>query len=49
MHRKGPYTDRKCLNPEEMRAKGMVVSKKGYWITEKHVLSHHYPPTTDDL
>lgn len=34
MHRVGPYERRRCLTPDEMRAAGMVVSPKGYWLSK---------------
>jgi hypothetical protein len=35
-HRRGTYTPpaRRCLSPDEMRAKGMTRNAAGYWITE---------------
>jgi hypothetical protein len=35
-HRVGRYTpmERRCLNPSEMRAKGMVISSPGFWISK---------------
>ena len=33
MHRAGPFTARRCLSPDEMRADGMAVSKSGWWVT----------------
>jgi hypothetical protein len=34
-HRTGTYTpmQRRCLSPDEMRAKGMLVSARGWWLT----------------
>lgn len=33
LHRTGPYGGgRRCLSPEEMRAKGMGVNLAGFWI-----------------
>jgi hypothetical protein len=35
-HRVGRYTpaERRCLNPSEMRSKGMTVNSAGFWITK---------------
>jgi len=34
-HRTGRYgIDRRCLTPDEMRAKGMFINSAGYWITK---------------
>jgi hypothetical protein len=34
-HRVGRYTpmERRCLSPDEMRAKGMVVNSTGFWVS----------------
>jgi phage replication-related protein YjqB (UPF0714/DUF867 family) len=33
-HRVGDHgVDRRCLTPDEMRAKGMDVSASGYWVS----------------
>lgn len=34
LHRTGPYTDRKCLTPEEMGDLGMSLNGSGFWISE---------------
>jgi hypothetical protein len=38
-HRVGEFNPntRRCLTPEEMRAKGMLISSTGFWITEARV------------
>ena len=34
-HRTGAYgLNRRCLSPEEMQSKGMVLRKDGFWITK---------------
>jgi hypothetical protein len=35
-HRAGRYTpmERRCLTPDQMRAKGMAVSSTGFWVSE---------------
>lgn len=36
-HRTGKHgVNRRCLTPEEMTAKGMLVNKDGFWITEAY-------------
>lgn len=35
IHRVGKPAARKCLSPDEMRAKGMALSDKGYWVSAK--------------
>lgn len=35
-HRVGPVEARRCLAPDEMRAKGMRISERGYWITRAY-------------
>jgi hypothetical protein len=39
-HRVGRYTpmERRCLNPDEMRAKGMSLSSAGFWISKPREL-----------
>jgi hypothetical protein len=32
-HRMGEWTSRRCLTAKEMRAKGMLVSATGWWLT----------------
>jgi len=32
-HRTGAWTLRRCLTPDEMRAKGMAVSSTGWWLS----------------
>ena len=39
----------KCRTKAQMKARGMSVSAKGYWITQKHDPSRHQPGRTDDL
>jgi hypothetical protein len=33
-HRVGPGEARRCLTPDEMRARGMTLNAHGQWITE---------------
>ena len=39
-HRIGSFAnhaaDRRCLTPDEMRAKGYLTNSAGYWIRESH-------------
>jgi hypothetical protein len=37
-HRTGAYAlaQRRCLSPDEMRAKGMAKNAAGFWVTELH-------------
>jgi len=32
-HRTGPWSARRCLSPDEMRAKGMVRNADGWWLS----------------
>jgi hypothetical protein len=32
-HRTGEYGARRCLSPDDMRVRGMVVSATGWWLT----------------
>jgi hypothetical protein len=32
-HRTGDYSNRRCLSPDEMRAKGMVQNAAGWWLS----------------
>ena len=41
LHRRGDYSDRKCLNPEQMVNKGMAISEAGFWISEKNSRTAH--------
>lgn len=36
-HRTGKYgVNRRCLTPEEMTAKGMLVNHAGFWVTKAY-------------
>lgn len=36
VHRTGKHgVDRRCMTPDEMKAKGMLINKAGFWITEE--------------
>ena len=36
-HRRGKFgVDRRCLTPDEMRAKGMLINHAGFWIIEAY-------------
>jgi len=39
---------RKCRSKAQMKARGMSVNHKGYWITQKYDSSPHQPRRTDD-
>jgi hypothetical protein len=34
-HRSGEWTARRCLSPDEMRAKGMDMSTEGWWLSSR--------------
>ncbi len=31
-HRTGPMSNRRCLEPDEMRARGMAQNAEGWWV-----------------
>jgi hypothetical protein len=43
-HRTGRFgVARRCLTPDEMRAQGMALSARGFWITRRDVRRHNGP------
>lgn len=48
MHRIGNPGSRKCRSKAQMKARGMSVNHKGYWITQKYDPQSHQPRRTDD-
>ena len=34
-HRSGSISERRCLTAREMRARGMALNSRGYWVTSK--------------
>lgn len=36
-HRRGEFgVNRRCLTPDEMKAKGMLINHAGFWITKEY-------------
>jgi hypothetical protein len=40
-HRTGEPDARRCMTEAQMRAKGMVVNDKGFWVTEAYDPAAH--------
>ena len=41
-HRRGPYGNRRCLSPQEMRDIGMAQNSGGWWVTAALKLAPAY-------